>query len=288
MLFCRAAIASVLVLAASPALGQLDDDLLAPLAPPAPKEKPPKPKKRRGRPEPRDEGPAQLLVKIAGGLRGARLYIDGREIGSLPGPAQTVSPGEHLIEVKRPGYTDFSRRVTLAPGKPFELSVALEANAGVLSVTADVPGAQIYLDGQLIGLAPQSELLVAPGAHEVVVRREGYKDDVQRITVRAGRDNVVAARLQPQVERITAVQVGDDRPERVDLVPDGSDSAEVPLETGVTASASGTPVYQRWYFWAGAAVVAAASVGAYVALSSPLTLEQVCGKGVPCECLNCR
>jgi hypothetical protein len=76
-------------------------------------------------------------------------------------------------------------------------------------------------------------------------------------------DTPVAAKLLPR----------DDAPPAIELVP--------------------TPLYERWYFWAGAAVFIAASVATAVAIGMatqqpPLTATQICGPAGCTACIGCR
>lgn len=202
--------------------------------------------------------PAELVVTVPAGLKGATLFVDGVEAGRLPMPAREVPPGEHEVMVRRPGYGDFARRVSAAPGKSVEIHAAMEAIAGFLTVTADVEGAAIYVDGELKGVAPQSQLVLTPGSHELSVRKDGYERFTQTAVVALGREQVVAARLSPLgVARA-------DEPRQVRLSPSARGSSEAPLAgTATRLEDEPTPLYKRWYVWAG--VGAAVAVGAVFA-----------------------
>ncbi|HEX8702818.1 MAG TPA: PEGA domain-containing protein, partial [Myxococcaceae bacterium] len=182
-----AVLALVTVLAAPQAFAQ-DDDLLVPMEPakPASKSKPKVTKKRPAKkpstskkPTPAPAAPedelvvpmapvtkTELLVKLLGGVKGARLYVDNKDVGALPGAAVAVEPGEHTIIVRRPGFAEFSRRINVDEGKTQEVSVALDAVAGVVSVTADVPNAKVTINGQPRGQAPLTGIELKPGSHE--------------------------------------------------------------------------------------------------------------------------
>ncbi len=263
-------LAFALSVAAGPAFAQ-EDDLLAPLTP-ATKEKPKRtkkpPKEKKPAPKPDDEllapltpsGKTELIVKLAVPVKGAKLFVDDNEVGAFPVQPLTVSPGEHTIAVKRAGYGDFVKKVTVAAGKSTEVVAALEAVAGFLSVTADVPDAQVFLDGSPLGTAPLTEVLLPPGNHEVAVRKEGHRPDVQRLAVRAGKEYQINARLEPEV---AVAAVTTDRPERTELLPPVTAGPELPIET--VTQVDEEPLYKKWYVWAGVgAVVVAASTTAIV------------------------
>jgi hypothetical protein len=309
-----AVFALVTVLAAPQAFAQ-DDDLLVPIeAKPAPRSKQKVTKKRPPKktgsskkpvatpapmpqPSPEDEllvpiapAPAktELLVKLLGGVRGARLYVDNKDMGALTGAAVTVEPGEHTIVVRRPGFAEFTRRINVEQGKSHEVSVALDAVAGVLSVSADVPGAKVTIDGQPRGQVPLTGIELKPGPHEIVVSREGFVPEVNKLAIRAGRDYTVNAHLTP------ATVASTDRPERppeptivpTPTPPTVTEPQVPPLtEPAPTVVSEDRPWFKRWYVWAGVgAAVAAATAGTVMATKSttkPLSPDQVCGG--PCD-----
>jgi len=288
---------ALVALMASPARAAEDDDL-APLtpvksrpkpapAPPRVKATPPPPRKaapppaRAGRPD--DElapltpvaSRGELSVRVPGAIQGAVLLVDGKELTPLPAGRQTLAVGEHLVAVRRPGFATFTRKVTVAAGRTVEVEARLVPSAAVLTVRTDVTEALVTVNGRPVGLTPLLELEVAPGPVELLVSRDGYLDEHQRLVVAAGRDYPVTLRLSPSPNAPAALDAPLDR----SLAP----GAQEPGPLGVSqASADPTPVTQRWYFWVGvAAVVTAAAVGTAVAVTAaqpprPRTSAEIC------------
>lgn len=288
-----------LALAAMPAHAQDDEDL-APLMP-VPKTKTKTKAKPRPRPKPKPKmveediaplvpsGSGELIVKIVGDVQGARLLVDGRELGTLPMAAIPAAPGDHLVEVRRAGYAPFSKKVTIGAGKPTEVSAALAARSAVLTVRADVSGAQVLLNGKLAGSVPLEEFEATPGPLTVTVKKEGYEVWTQTLSTKAGKDYPLSAQLVPTGPAAVASSTSD-RPVETSLTPDSPSSSL--MSTSATVEEP-TPVYKRWYFWAGLAVVAGAvAAGTAIGVSSanapakPLTANEICGG--PCDaCINC-
>ncbi len=278
-----------LVLVSAPAFAQEDDDLLAPLAPtagkkkPPPKAKPPPVVRPAAPPEvaapPAAPAKSTLFVKVPAGLKGAKVYVDHGAVASSPGEALEVSAGDHLVEVKLPGYADFSKSVKAAGGKLVEVQATLEAVAGLLSVTGDPAGATVAVDGKEVGALPVSGVVLAPGDHRVSVMKDGYKSDFQTVSVQKGKESAMVARLTLSERAVTAYS----GPPPTDLGA-ATPGPSVPLEAA-PASVE-TPVYKRWYVWAGvAAVVAGAAAGTVVATqgsaAKPFTATDIC-QG-PCD-----
>jgi len=236
----------------------------------------------------------EVLVRITGGVRGAKLLVDGKEAGTLsaaPVPLD-VPPGEHLLVVRRPGYAEYSRRIDVQEGSQQEVAVSLEATMGFATLTADVAEAVVLVDGEEVGPVPQGNVLLKPGSREIEFRASGFKSDVHNITVFAGRNYAVEGTLRPLVDTSMATRPAQDAPKnpvldpsRTDDTPPGLSLTDTAPETEVRSS---KPWYGRWYVWAGVgAVVAAGTVGAVMATqgsgSAPaLTPRDVCG-GVDCD-----
>lgn len=271
-----------------------DDEELAPLAPiskPRPKPKPktlPKPKvgpvKSKSPSSAQDvlvplAANGELVVKVAAELEGSALTIDGRLIGVLPLPAQNVASGEHSVAVKRPGYATFVRKVLVQAGSSVEVEAKLIAVAAVLSVTSELRGGQVLLNGRPIGTVPLTDVEVPPGPAEVAIIKEGFREEARRINFVAGKEYPLVIQFTPLAPPTTAPP--SDRPQTVSLIPSTS-----PDESPVAACAPAPqPLTGKWYFWAGVAVAAAAAGFAAGALATggfqpaPLSQTDMCGPG---------
>jgi len=233
-------------------------------------------------------GKSELVVKLAGGIKGARLFVDNKDVGALPlsNPLQ-VDSGEHTLVVRRPGFAEFSRRVTAQQGKPTEVAVTLEAVSGVVTVVADVAGATVSINGQERGSVPVNGLVLKPGSYEIVVSKEGYQPDTKNLSVRPGKDYTVTTSLRPAETQPTLVASTDvpKNPVLTPTQPAVSDTPRIPLTQDEPELSPSPPWFKRWYVWAGVGVVAAAAAGAVVATqggsATPLTADRVCGG--PCD-----
>lgn len=291
MLTTRKPLRSVVLCAAllsSAALGQ-DDDLLTPLTDePAPPRVTPK-KKQKAPANPRAselealeqliaplEAPTELIVTLADPLiLGARLFVDGKDIGWVNGKPLLVKPGEHRVEVKRPGFSPFGGTVIVPHGGREKVVVSLFPSAGVLTVQSTVPDAEVFVDGKSVGRTPVRQHLLKPGNYEVRVVKEGYVPEVVRLAVRPGKDYNLSPSLVAQA----------DRPARPRLEPVATASPQPlpPEATRLTPEqdiSSAPPWYGRWYVWAGAAAVAIAGGTAAVVAAQPRTYRpnEVCGE----------
>jgi hypothetical protein len=131
---------------------------------------------------------------------GGQLAVDGAPVGTVPARVE-VAPGHHLVEVKKAGFRDYRDSVDLAEGDQRTLSIDMQAEAkkGSLLVTADVAGADVYVDGQRRDAAPALIGDLIEGAHTVEVRKDPAPPWKQAVNVVAGQQVKVEAKLQAQM-----------------------------------------------------------------------------------------
>jgi hypothetical protein len=151
---------------------------------------------------------------------GADISLDGGYIGKTP-HSLTVSPGEHTIVLHKQDFGSWQRRMQVDSGehqvgayleqktlsldfppappgtpepKPSRAAHEESASQAVLEFWSSPPGADIFMDGDLVGKTPYS-LVVSPGEHAVIIS----KKDVgtwQRKVVASGGKHRVGANLE--------------------------------------------------------------------------------------------
>jgi hypothetical protein len=146
------------------------------------------------------QGRAAIDVRAApsnDAATGAQLTVDGTAAGTVPSHVE-VAAGTHKLAVSKPGFLDWSDTETLAEGEQRQVSVDLQAaqKKGMLLVTADVAGADVYVDGQKRDSTPALINDIAEGQHVVEVKKDtlSYK---QIVTVVGGQQLKLTAQLQP-------------------------------------------------------------------------------------------
>jgi PEGA domain len=139
-------------------------------------------------------------IRVLSNITGAEVFIDGTSMGKVPIDIKQVKGGEHVLEVKAPGYQTHEERVTINDGQSTVLKLDLNAEAGAggkgtLKVVSPVPDADVFIDGAGIGKVPQ-EKAVGRGEHFVVVKLIGYKTFEQKIRLEEGQTLTVSAELK--------------------------------------------------------------------------------------------
>lgn len=137
------------------------------------------------------------VVRVLSEAPGARAYLDGIDMGPVPVDIKDVKAGEHIIEVKAPGYQTGEKKVTVRAGQSEIVKFDLNASTdqGTIKIVSTVPEAEVFIDGAAVGKVPQ-EKLISVGEHPVVVRLGGYKQFEQKVRVEAGQTITVSAELK--------------------------------------------------------------------------------------------
>jgi hypothetical protein len=146
------------------------------------------------------------------------IEIDGNFMGSTPSTLN-LAPGKHQIVVKKAGFQEWSRTMTLTTGvirvsatmvplspsadAPITRAPASAAPVAVVAATpvpvtstplpttsnvtveASVANCDIEVDGRFVGSTP-SKFSLAPGQHEIVVKKAGYRSWQRIMNVASG------------------------------------------------------------------------------------------------------
>ena len=176
---------AALCLAAFGACGGGGEPEDAPVAAPPPKEEPSEPAPERAEPEPvrrRPAPPATGGLQVSG-TAGAIVFLDGREIGTVPGAWEEMDAGEYPLRVEKQGFHPFEATVTIRGGRVRSVAAELAERLGSIRVESDVPAAMVFLDRAFKGNTPVTIESVRPGSYTLTVSAEGYEVDTRRVEV---------------------------------------------------------------------------------------------------------
>ena len=196
-------------------------------------------RKRRKTPEP---VATHGLVTIMSTTVGASIYIDQKYIGRVPyNKPLKMLPGSYTIKVIKRGYTDYLDVFNVAAGKTTDLEIDLIAFQGILKLTCVPADAEIYLGTKYIGTSP-IDLDVGLGKHTLRVKKPGFYDHMQPISISAGKTFTLSITLK--------------------AIPGWKPPILVVKRTGKT------PFYKTWWFWTIIGVAVAGGTTAGVVLGT--------------------
>jgi PEGA domain len=159
-----------------------------------------------------DEQVAQTAeITVTANVDGATVEVDGVEAVKLPlARPLRVTSGNHVIGVIAAGFAPLRREVTIASREaqslPFEL-IPMQGRLAHLEVKTHVPGADVYADGQRIGMTPlDASFPLSPGVHGIELRRPGYTTAHAEVTLGEGASGEVT--LEPEEDATSLPSMG--------------------------------------------------------------------------------
>lgn len=119
------------------------------------------------------------VIIINANVKDYKLYINGAAAES---PA-VLPMGEYDLVILKNGYTEWSRHVTLDKDT-LNVTAELQKDVqyGTLTVTADVDGAWVYINGEEYGVAPM-QVNLPYGSYNVMLEKSGYQSYKQSIQI---------------------------------------------------------------------------------------------------------
>jgi hypothetical protein len=153
------------------------------------------------------EGKTGDLI-ISSDHSGALVEIDGKRIpGETPLTLKAFSAGEHRIIVRK-GMWYGAQKITVVPGDVSRVTIRMQDGKGTLKVFSDPPGAQIVIDGKIIGTTPLKIINIDAGERMMALRLQGYStfessvqittNETQNITVTLKSSAFISVKAQPR------------------------------------------------------------------------------------------
>ncbi len=127
-------------------------------------------------------------VVVTSNPDGAHVIVDGKTSQTFTTP-QTIamlSPGTHTLTISKDGYTSATRTVSITAGAQSNLAVQLALPTASLNVLSSPTTAYILIDGVSTGRVTPSQVQVPPGTHTLTLRKLGYLEASDTITLTAG------------------------------------------------------------------------------------------------------
>lgn len=131
-------------------------------------------------------------------LTGARVKIDGVDLGPTPLLDMPVEAGDHQLTISNERYLDYGEAITVE-GRSVEQSyqATLEPAWAVVSLTTTPSGADVLVDGEVVGSTPlNAEIL--QGRRDLTLKLAGHKAWQDDFDILAGEDfSVPLVELEP-------------------------------------------------------------------------------------------
>jgi formylglycine-generating enzyme required for sulfatase activity len=172
-----------------------------------------------------------IVTITSTGMEGARVQIDGVDIGVTPLVDVPIEPGPHQLTLSRDRYLDYGEAVTIeGRSQPQRFEARLQPAWAVVSITTAPSGADVLVDGTVVGKTPlNTEIL--QGQRDIVLKLSGHKAWQDEFDIIAGEDFAV-----PQVTLVPADGLVFIRstPTEASVTIDGEFRGLTPLEVALT------------------------------------------------------
>lgn len=138
------------------------------------------------------ETTGQLLMSVVPAV--ADIRIDGNSTGASGFLDTEMTPGQHYVQISYPGYETLDTMINVRIGRTLDLGrLSLQSSGeapaggtGKLRLRTVPATAQIFVDGQAVGVGTLLDYEVAAGQRQIKVSAPGYADLDTTITVAAG------------------------------------------------------------------------------------------------------
>lgn len=139
--------------------------------------------------------PADGLVFIRSNPTAASVTIGATFRGQTPLEV-ALAPGEdHQITFFKDGYKSLTTTVRTEPDQEIEVALSLSPVLASVSIIADPPDAELFVNGELLGSANQRLELMAV-SQQIEIRKEGYVPYSTEFTSRPGLEQAIRVTLK--------------------------------------------------------------------------------------------
>lgn len=122
---------------------------------------------------------AQIQIQC---LPWAKIFIDSVEVQDIDGFI-SLKAGSHRLELKNPGYPNYSEELILMPGEISYYKVNLDTLFGFLNCNV-FPWGEVFIDGVHIGQTPFFKpVMLNPGTHSVSIHNPEFETINREIAV---------------------------------------------------------------------------------------------------------
>jgi len=171
---------------------------------------------------------------ISADVNGAEVLVDGKSVGTAPVVVPDLTPGPHTVEVKMAGAQAWKQVIVVRSGKTRTVRANVGATipkTGLLKVVCNVPGAEVYVDGEQKGVCPASVKGLIPGDHIVVVKSRGYITKSVPFKIVVNQQSLVTVDLERRKEQLPVgvVRIQCDQPDAMVMM-DGKRLGKAPME----------------------------------------------------------
>ncbi|MBN1167417.1 MAG: PEGA domain-containing protein [Methanospirillaceae archaeon] len=141
-------------------------------------------------------------VLIDGNPAGTIVIRDNAGMGTIPESGMiilaNIPSGIHTFTFSYPGYANQTIEEYLNIGALLRLRIEMiPDDTGTISVSSQPQGAEVYLDDVYKGITPIVLPDIPAETYTILLRKDGYSDQVSTVSIEGGKEQAVAIPLSP-------------------------------------------------------------------------------------------
>jgi formylglycine-generating enzyme required for sulfatase activity len=176
--------------------------------------------------------PAWAPISLSSDPTGAKVWIDGAEVGETPGRFD-LDAGTRSVELRLEGHNGWRAAIEVVSDQPQTLETVLLIRADAeLRIESTPPGAQVVIDDASPGRTPLALKLASEERHEISLFKSGHELAVRTIELEPGERRSIAVQLKPRIGVIDLIT----QPSGATLSVDGRPSGEANQKLRLLAS----------------------------------------------------
>jgi AAA+ ATPase superfamily predicted ATPase len=130
-------------------------------------------------------------VEVSSLPPGAAVMVDGQSTGlTTPAVLSDLSATRHEVEVSLPGYESARENLEVLGDSSQAVAFHLSKKTGSLSIVSQPSGADVYIDGVLVGTTPLIEPVIDYGAHRLRISKPAHQVYEQDMVISNPSDKV--------------------------------------------------------------------------------------------------
>ncbi len=133
-------------------------------------------------------------LKVVSPVPEAVVYVDGENVGSVP-QTREVTSGDHFVVVTKKGYQKFEKKIRIEAGQTISVTAELKAVGGI-RILSTPSGADVLMDGEIIGKTPMVKDDINVGDHVIGIQYTDYYSAEKTVAVKGGELLVVSEKLE--------------------------------------------------------------------------------------------
>ena len=170
------------------------------------------------------------ITGAAGELSGAMVSLGDVALGRTPLRDIKIEPGEYVLNVSADRYQPSSQNISVAGRQvESEFEVSLAPAWAQISFNSTPPGAEIMVDGQVLGLTPYTAE-VLEGEHELTLKLASHKAWQDDLLVVAGRDMQIPSVALERADGLVFIR---SQPSGANVTINGEFRGQTPVEVAL-------------------------------------------------------